>query len=75
MKSVFLYVSAIILACFITWGLTPNRGEINCWADGSMTIHIQTSNIDTHALKDALFYLCDQDTIGFGYNNPKVFRH
>lgn len=71
-----LFAASILASAiggFVSWGMTPRGGEIICTDSGKMSVHFsRVQGIDTKAVVDALFYLCDQTTIGFGYNNQKI---
>jgi hypothetical protein len=55
------------------WHSTPTA-DIACYPDGRMQMNISVHGMDPKAVNDSLYYLCDQNTIGFGYANPQVRR-
>lgn len=70
-------INAMLGVVFVVigWNLKPDGGEVTCFADGKMNIKIgKVVNMDPKAITDSLFFLCDENTIGFGYLNPRVQR-
>ena len=72
MKIVATIFASALISGLLTWSIIPRGGQIVC-RDGQMAIHFsQVEGLDPKAVIDALFYLCDPDTIGFGYLNQKI---
>lgn len=55
-------------------GLSPPRARISCLPDGRLIHNVEVEGMDDKAFWDSVFYLCDPETIGFGYRNPQVRR-
>ena len=80
MKSIIPWASVTILAlqaaAFVGW---LSRGEdhggtLICTSDRQLIVRIgNVQGLDTRAVADGLRYLCDPDTMAFGFNNPKWF--
>ena len=70
--AIFTIWVVFLTGAVIALGNKPHGGEIICTKDGIMSIQIgRIEGIDPNAIRQGLFYLCDPDTMGFGYANPR----